>query len=139
MTEKTRVPTVPLPARLIDDLMPSLRDTEWRILCVVARCTLGWRDPASGGRKKADWLSRRQLLARTGRASEAVSNAVDALVRKGLLEATDARGRLLATPAERRRHGGAIYYKLSTGILGRSEPESGSLSELRKTNTTKET
>lgn len=131
------VPFVPLPTRLIDELMPALSDTEWRVVCVVARATVGWR--ISGGHKPRDWLTQSQLKRRTGRASAAVSKAVDRLVRRGLLEVTDLSGLPLRTPAARRRSRSRLYYALSTsegtgpGLCGQS---AYSIGEHRKAKTT---
>lgn len=105
--------TTPVPAFLIDKVMPQLRDTEMRVLLVVVRQTLGWqvgKDPLL--RKERDWLTQSQLMRRTGRASGAVARAVDALVRYGLIDVLDDAERLLHTPAERRRHLGRLYYRL---------------------------
>ncbi len=106
-------PKVPFPVGLIDGAMPHLTDTEWRVLCVVVRQTLGWSDPA-GGRKRRDWLSHSQLRKRTGRSGGAVSLAVDALVRSGLVEATDALGCGLTTSGARRK-ARRVYYALARG------------------------
>jgi hypothetical protein len=95
----------PVPNTLIDHLLPDLKDTELRVLLVVLRQTVG------RGGKPADWLSHRQLKARTGRASEAIAAAVDALVRGGCLLVTDSAGLPLSTPAERRRYQGKLYYR----------------------------
>ena len=116
---KTRLhtPFVPLPTRLIDEVMPALGDTEWRVLCVVTRCTLGWVSPDGKGRKRRDWLTHSQLKRRTGRAGEAVSRAVDRLVRRGLIEVVDRKGSSIHTASERRRLRGRLYYGLSTAIL----------------------
>lgn len=157
----TAVParTTPFPSYLLDDIMPLLSDTEWRLLCVVVRQTLGWED-GQGGRKREDWLTQSQLKARTGRASEAVSRAIDGLVQKGLIQVHSEAGELLMTPQERRRCPGRLLFALapqaldapqdapnmrrespcSEGEHGHSENEQGSsVSELRKANTTKET
>ena len=48
--------STPFPSHLLDDAMPLLSDTEWRVLCVVVRQTLGWED-GQGGRKREDWLT----------------------------------------------------------------------------------
>ena len=105
--------TTPVPIALIDRVMPTLRDTELRVLLVVVRQTLGWqvgKDPSL--RKERDWLTQSQLMRRTGRASGAVARAVDALVRRGLIDVMDGAERLLMTPAERRRCLGRLYYRL---------------------------
>lgn len=104
--------TTPFPNVLIDEVMPLLKDTPWRILCVIVRQTLGWHD-ASGLRKERDWLTRSQLKARTGRNSEAIAQAIDALVRQGYITAQSNKGVPLKTPQERRKNRGRIYYGLS--------------------------
>lgn len=58
--------TTPVPVALIDRVMPTLRDTELRVLLVVVRQTLGWqvgKDPYL--RKERDWLTQSQLMRRT--------------------------------------------------------------------------
>jgi len=98
----------------VDEVMPGLRDTELRVLLVVLRQTLGWRaDGAagSGAYKRRDWLSHRQLCRRTGRGSDAVSAAVGSLTTSGLVVVEDAGGRPLATPEERRRCLGRLYFR----------------------------
>lgn len=105
--------TTPVPNVLLDRVMPILRDTELRVLLVVARQTRGWQDgPSSSQRKERDWLTQRQLMGRTGRGSGAVAHAVDALVQAGLIEVQDRAGTPLNTAAERRRHLGRLYYRL---------------------------
>jgi hypothetical protein len=104
--------TTPFPNVLIDEVMPHLKDTSWRVLCVIVRQTLGWHD-ASGLRKERDWLTRSQLKARTGRNSEAIAQAIDTLVRQGYITAQNSEGVPLKTPQERRRNHGHIYYGLT--------------------------
>lgn len=130
--------TTPVPNDMLDRVMPTLRDTELRVLLVVVRQTLGWQDgPNSSRRKERDWLTQSQLMRRTGRASEAVSAAVDGLVRARLIEVQDRWRRPLVTPAERRRCLGKLYYRLGPELGENSLrlPES----EHAKPNITKET
>ncbi len=113
----------PVPLRLVDEVMPRLRDTELRIMLVVLRQTWGWRaDRSEGGKhkhgekhggkhKRRDWLSHRQLCRRTGRGSDAVSGAVASLVEAGLLVVEDAGGTALATAEERRRCLSRLYFR----------------------------
>jgi len=45
----------PVPVRLVDTVMPRLKDTELRVLLVVLRQTWGWRmDRTSARKKEAD-------------------------------------------------------------------------------------
>ena len=138
------MPFTPLPNDFIDRIMPTLKDTEWRLLCVIARQTLGWRQ-GERERKERDWLTHSQLQERTGRASEALCRALDSLVRKGLVEAYDDRGTRLDTSAARRRSTGRLFYRLGTAAIAPKEgasPKSEmhiSESGIRKAKTTKET
>ena len=106
---------VPFPTALFDEQMPKLKDTEWRLLCVIVRQTLGWQ--SGKGRKRCDWMSQKQLIGRTGRASAALSAALDSLVRENLVECRDAQGELLLSPHQRRNHRGRIYFALSARLL----------------------
>jgi len=136
--------TTPVPNRLLDRVMPGLRDSELRVLLVVVRQTLGWQaGPHPSQRKERDWLTQSQLMRRTGRASEAVASAVDSLVRGGLIDVLDRDGTPLTTPAERRRHLGRLYYRLRPGAnavpasFKRPKAEHAKI-EHAKPNTTKE-
>ena len=103
----------PLPNAFLDHAMPFLNDTEWRLLCVITRATLGWvKGSDMDERKTRDWLTHSQLMARTGRSSEAVSRALKTLVIRHLVEVQNQRGELLLTAQERRRNGGRLYYSL---------------------------
>ena len=135
LSAQVATPFTPLPNHFIDEVMPTLKDTEWRLLCVIVRQTLGWSD-SHGKRKQRDWLTQRQLMNRTGRSSEAISAALDALIRRRLIDACDAGGALLLTPAQRRRHRGAIFYGLCSHES--NAPSNTAKSELQKANTTKE-
>lgn len=125
--------------------MPTLSGSEWQLLCVVIRQTQGWHDPATGGRKTSDWLSHKQLRARTGRGSDAICHAIESLVRKGYIEVKDDKGTLLVTAQERRRNGSRLFYGLGFALLSQFEPpDSVASAPVRKTRigkaeTTKET
>ena len=106
---------VPVPNALLDEVLPTLKDTELRVLLIVLRQTLGWREGSETGGwryKERDWISHSQMVKKTGRGSDAVSKAIDALVQQGLIRVETAAGRGLTTPAERRRHLGRLYFRL---------------------------
>jgi len=71
----TKIPNV-----LLDKLLPTLKDTELRILLVVLRKTVGWNRPDA-----PVILSYQRLKATTGRESEAISKALASLSSKGLI------------------------------------------------------
>ncbi len=113
MTQEKWLPrTTPFPNRLLDDVMPKLRDTELRVLAVIVRQTLGWRDPVTGKRKRVDWVTQSQFKRKTGRESAAISRAVEVLVKSGIIEAMDREGNPLSTALLRRRHRRQVFYCL---------------------------
>lgn len=108
--------TVPVPTVLIDAVLPTLKDTELRVLLVVVRQTLGWRSDSRSGYKERDWMTHSQLMRRTNRASEAVSRAVDCLVQRGLIIVENAAGAPLKSAEERRRSLGRLYFRLGEAV-----------------------
>jgi len=114
--------------------MPKLRDTEWRLLCVIIRQTFGWTP--GGVAKSADWLSHSQLRRRTGRAGAAISLAVDHLCGNGLITVTDRHGRLLATSSDRRRNHGRLYFCLNPLLLSGEVLPARMKRRIRKAKTT---
>lgn len=127
--------TTPVPNALLDRVMPTLRDTELRVLLVVVRQTRGWQDgPNMSQRKERDWLTQNQLMGRTGRGSGAVAHAVEALVQTGLIEVQDRAGMPLRTSSERRRHLGRLYYRLgpASGHVEAKAAKSPVLRSMRK-------
>ncbi len=102
-----------IPNLVIDEWMPRLSDVELRILLVVIRQTLGWEEDAiTGRRKEYDWLSRSQLIERSGRSAKHVSKALKSLIEiHYIVEAVDDKGRKLETARKRARNFGKIFYR----------------------------
>ncbi len=133
----------PVQIQLVDEVMPRLKDTEWRVLLVVLRQTAGRQagtvstvqdhqaertptKPKHQPTKRRDWISHSQLCRRTGRGSGAVSAAVASLTASGLIVVEDAAGTALATPEERRRCLGRLYFrpgdKFAPSVENKSAP-----------------
>ncbi len=112
--------TTPLPNFLLDEVMPTLKDTELRLLLIVVRQTLGWHNKQSGGRKDRDWIARSQLIQKTGRNSAALSRALEALVSRELIEVRDGAGQMLSSPLQRRKARGRVTYALHPQITSRA-------------------
>lgn len=127
--------TTPFPNYLLNEIMPKLKDTEWRLICVVVRQTLGWKDQATGIRKTSDWMTRRQLIEKTGRNSEALSKAVDALVQQNLVEARNKLGKSLSMPEQRKHGRGRIYYALHPSIIQRINKKNAGYATLQNKKT----
>lgn len=69
-----------LPNHLVDKLLPSLTDTELRVLLIVLRQTVGWNRPGV-----AVTVPYRKLTRLAGRSSTTVVKAVRSLEGKGLV------------------------------------------------------
>ncbi len=150
--------TTQIPHIIIREWMPRLGDVELRVLLIVTDQTLGWiEDVATGRRKERDWISRGQLMAKSGRGHSAVSAAIKSLVETHkVIEALDEEGNQLDSGVKRGLHGDRIYYRLSlkhpqptlfepvrkVDRVGISSGKRGGVSEKwpgRKVDTTKET
>ncbi len=112
--------TTPTPNELYNGEMKKMGDTELRVVLVVTRATLGWQlDPNTGTRKKEDWISRKQIMDKTGRSGRAVSSAIQTCIEKGWIEARDKKGKKLNNP--KNRSGKKIYYRLGEIFLKKIE------------------
>lgn len=107
--------TTQIPNIIIDEWAGRLSGTEFKILIVITRQTIGWiEDFETGRRKSRDWLSMSQIELKTGGKRRTISDAVKALIEKHhLIEATDAEGNLLDTGEKRRKNFGQIFYRLT--------------------------
>jgi hypothetical protein len=106
-------PIVPMPSFYLDQVMPALTDSEWRVLCVVIRQTLGWIDPENfGERKQRDWLTQSQFRIRTGKSRDSLSRALVGLLAKNLIRIENREGTLLDTPRKRQMAREHLYYSL---------------------------
>ena len=107
---------VPFPNVLIDLYMPKLTDSEWRLLTVICRQTLGWQQFGSKKRRAFDRLSHAQLKRKTGRQSAAISAAIKSLQSKGLILIFDRDGNPAATPSYRRQLHDSLYFGLAPAV-----------------------
>jgi len=80
------IPWTKVPNHLIDRLMPTLKDTELRILLVLVRSTSGWNREGSSVP-----LTYRALVSRTGRHTEAIAGALRSLRDKRLIHTPEPR------------------------------------------------
>ena len=107
-------PFVPVPAIYIDQVMPTLSDSEWRVLCVIIRQTLGWVDEESAsGRKERDWITQSQFREKTGgKSRDSISLGIASLVKRGLILVENREGKPLSTPKSRQTNRDRLYFRL---------------------------
>ena len=103
--------TTPTPNWLYNGEMKKMSDVELRVVLVVTRATLGWEEnPETGMRKQEDWISRGQIVEKTGRSSSAISRAIHTCIKHGWIEARSKEGVLLDTTEK--RSGNRLYFRL---------------------------
>lgn len=128
VTAKLIINSTQIPNVIIDEWLPTLTGTEFRILIVIARQTYGWH-------KDTDYLSYSQLIKRTGSANGSIGNALKSLREKGFIKVMDSKGKQLFTKEECR--GQELHYQ-----IGVTSPKIGdhlSKNWTPKTGDTKET
>lgn len=80
--------TTQVPNILFDLHLPSLTESELKILLVIIRQTYGWIDKCTGKRKLQDRISHSQFITKTGLSRRIISKALQNLVSKGLVGIT---------------------------------------------------
>lgn len=109
-----------IPNNLFNGEMQKMKDTELRVVLLVARKTLGWiSNIETGMRKEEDWIAHHQLKKFTGRTSRALSTAIDNCIKRGWIEARNEKGELLDT--KEKRAGKKIFYRLGRIFLDKVE------------------
>lgn len=79
-----------MPNVVFDTILPHLKGAEVKVLLIIIRQTLGWKDSTARlGRKEQDWISGTQLQRKTGLSRRAISIAIDQLVKRELIEVSD--------------------------------------------------
>jgi biotin operon repressor len=107
--------TTPVPNALFDYYLGDLKLAELKVLLVIIRQTLGWKDKNGRfGRKENDWISGRQIARKTGCSRRAISSAVEGLADKNLIEIFDEKGNALKSPGMRQGKTVLIYSLKST-------------------------
>lgn len=72
-----------MPNIVLDRLLPTLKDTELRLLLATIRLTSGWNRDG-----RPVYLPYRRIKQMTGRESAAISQALRSLAQKGLIHST---------------------------------------------------
>ncbi|MEZ4927909.1 MAG: replication protein [Saprospiraceae bacterium] len=94
---------------VVDQYLESLTGSEVKLLLVIFRQTHGWVDQRTGKRKTRDWISHSQFVKKTGLSKRVISTAIQNLITKGLINASDQAGKPLPD-IEDRRGRSQIYY-----------------------------
>lgn len=105
--------TTHVPNVIFDLCIPALSESELKVLLVVVRQTLGWKDIRTGARKERDRIASSQFVSKTGLSKRIVSIAIQKLCVRGLLVITDAKGVKLQQTHERKGRT-YLFYSLAS-------------------------
>ena len=94
--------TTPVPNGIFEQ-MRMLSGTELKALLLITRNTLGWKDPVTNTRKQRDWIAHRQFVEKAGISDRSVTSAIQGLIEKHLIEATDRDHTPLYHPKDRQK------------------------------------
>lgn len=123
----SKIQGTPFPNVLLETVL-TLPETEARVVCLVARETLGWTAGSPGERRAVVRMSYAEMKRRIGRRSSSVlSAAVESLVRKGVLEVLGEHGNLLVTAAQRQRTRAPLRFRIARRFV-----ETGTLPAVEK-------
>lgn len=101
--------TTRVPNDLFDQNLKYLSLAELKILLIIIRQTIGWKDARTGKPKTKDWISRSFFQKRSGLSYKSISLGIAGLIQNGLIVTMDRNGYILQTPQERRGKK-KIYY-----------------------------
>lgn len=104
-----------VPNEVFDEYLRELKGIELKLLLIIIRQTIGWKDK-NGGRKESDWIASSQLISKTGSSTRAITSATDALVSRKLIDVFSDAGEVLDTP-EKRKGKKRLYYRLANPYL----------------------
>ena len=96
--------------------MKNMKDTDLRVVLLIARMTLGWvLDEETGMRKREDWISQSEIIKTIGRKRSSVSISLRKCIANHWIEARASNGKMLNSPRSRSAigRGGKIYFRMS--------------------------
>ncbi len=103
--------STPVPNGLFDRHLKNLKASELKVLLVIIRQTLGWKNK----RNTRDWISGSQFKSKTGLSKRSIGNAITSLQKRGLIRVTDYKNNVLSVPTQR-QYSVRNYYALNTNL-----------------------
>ncbi len=114
--------TTQVPNIVFDAHLPSLTESELKLLLIIIRQTFGWFDKATGQRKTRDRISHGQFMKKTGLSRRVITKALKSLVEKGLITVTCENGKTLHQAVERKGVARLFYSFLQEPVRPRAVP-----------------
>ena len=114
--------TTQVPNTVFDHHLPTLTESELKLLLIIIRQTNGWYDKTTGRRKTRDRISHGQFMKKTGLCRRVISKSLQSLINKGLITATCENGKLLHRSEERKGVARLFYSFLQEPVRPRAVP-----------------
>ncbi len=105
-----------VPNTLFDKHLPNLTLAELKLLLVILRQTIGWKEKKTGRRKTRDRITHQFFMKKTGLSRKVISKTIQALVVKEYISITDFKGELLDAP-HKRKGKSYLYYALNSQLM----------------------
>lgn len=115
--------TTHVPNILFDKYLPQLSFSELKILLYIIRQTYGWKTK-KGKRKTRDRITYGQFETKTGLSRRIISQTIQSLITKELIQVTNYYGNLLHLPSDRKGKV-SIYYAPSLQTYAKNNTKVG--------------
>ncbi len=102
---------------VFDTYLPKLSESELKVLLIIIRQTLGWKDPITKKPKEWDWISNAFFVKKTGLSKRSVGTAIASLIVKKIIQVKNEKGVVAHHPVIRRR-AFKLFYKISFNTSG---------------------
>lgn len=111
------IKTIPVPNAVFDTYLKELKIAELKVLLIIIRQTLGWKDLSTESkRKEIDWLSNNFLALKTGCSKRAINDAIQSLVKNKIIDVLSKSGELLDT-SEKRKGQQKLFFRPANAIF----------------------
>ena len=114
--------TTQVPNIVFDTHLPSLTESELKLLLIIIRQTFGWFDKATGQRKTRDRISHGQFIKKMGLSRRVITKALKSLVEKNLVTVTRESGKMVHRAEERKGVARLFYSFLQEPVRPRAVP-----------------
>ena len=114
--------TTQVPKIVFDTHLPSLTESELKLLLIIIRQTFGWFDKATGQRKTRDRISHGQFMKKTGLSRRVITKALKSLIEKDLVTVTCENGKTLHRAVERKGMARLFYSFLQEPVRPKAVP-----------------
>lgn len=121
--------STPVANEVFDYWLREASPSEYKVLNVVVRQTMGWQDKSTlSERKERAWISNQLFKEKTNLSKGVIAGAIQVLFDKNAIRVFDEEGNLLDTP-EKRRGKQRLYFQLGPGLIPISSKAVQDLSE----------